>query len=126
MYLLLCLSYANNIQFDKYKAEYDNVHSKCVVPVAATTGPSSSTALQDKEYGTDRLRAVIELRRQQQESVPMDSREELTRYENDLVHEDIKDILTWWKVSLFLFLLHNILITSPGQRAKVPCPFPNC
>lgn len=115
MYLLLRLSYANNIQFDKYKAEYDNEHSKCIVPVAATTGPSSSAALQDKEYGTDRLRAVIELRRQQQESVPMDSREELTRYENDLVHEDIKDILAWWKVSPFLFSLHNILITSPGQ-----------
>ena len=96
-------------KFDAYKAKYDKEHSASAsVPLGANANvpqPSSNS-----EYAKDRMRAIIELRRQKEQNLPKDIREELTRYESDCVTEDVVDILKWWKV-LFTFsphLLYNI------------------
>jgi hypothetical protein len=68
--------------------------------VTTLTTPAAPPATLQKSYAGDRLRAAAESRRQREQDLPRDPREELTRYCNDPVEEDenAEDVIQWWKV----------------------------
>lgn len=84
-----------------------------------------------KDAGFDRVRAAFESGLKHRQNLPRDPREELTRYDSEVVDfndKSVKNVLRWWKVfcqlHIFFTCLHPII--NVEQWPSVPNSFQDC
>jgi hypothetical protein len=105
------------LQFDKYSAAYKAANNPVSDEVAVPTPSTKSSAPSDQAtvsgYGGDWLAKSLASRHVSDQSLPKDSRAELTTYLAESLHPldplGNTDILKWWKVSFRIVQEFTIL-----------------